>query len=250
LPVPARHALRRAVLLARLRRTTPFLAQPDARQCVRRTCRHRIEDVDARQTVVRVGSRQEAMRLLVLVALALAVAFDAGRAAAGVPVQSTTDTLFNPPPPISGPAPQWVEFGPASSPVLFKPRGALPPKMARKASAAAKHILGLSITPISSRRGVFIDQRPYGEPSEQDVVLIRFELRNVTRGGVHVTDALSLAVNAAAGTLVCAFTDVIPTRVKSETTSDNIVAAEQAEYDFAPARYDSLRSTVVDALFG
>src|SRR5262249_13050581 len=126
----------------------------------------------------------------------------------------------------------------------------LPSKMARKASAAASRILGLSIMPVSSQRGVFIDQRPYGESSEQDVVLIRYELRDVKRGGGQGSAALSLAMNAAAGTLVCAFTDVTPTRVKSETTSGDIVTREQGEYDFAPAHDDSLRSTVVDALFG
>jgi hypothetical protein len=144
--------------------------------------------------------------------------------------------------------PPRISFAAAQSPVSFRAMSAVTRTGVDKAATAASHILGAANAPASSQQGVLEDLRPYGEPSLQDVVVERYEILKLTRESHEMTATVSLALDARTGNLLCAFTDPAPTWMTSNTTSDDIVSQEAAEYGFAPAHYETLKSSVSDVL--
>ena len=145
------------------------------------------------------------------------------------------------------PPPQF-EDGPAASPLSWKPIES------RKQAAFAprQRIASVDGRPVSVVLVHFRDARPYGERSQRDVWLARYDSVRVQIDSTRaaVVEHLSAAYDAATGDLVCAFTDSAPRWIRSKLKPVDFEARvrKSRRSELAPAAYANLQSTPGDIL--
>lgn len=140
---------------------------------------------------------------------------------------------------------QDVQYGPPASPLSWDgitlgadtPKPFVPPP----------NILGDSIQPVSVELVEMNDQHPWGEAPRRAVWLARYEAVPLHCGSIATASvALSLAYDATTKNLLCAFTDPAPRWARS--TAEPLDIASYYRWKLSPARYEGLRSTVMDVL--
>jgi hypothetical protein len=140
-----------------------------------------------------------------------------------------------------------VEYGPPASPLSWQE---IEPAKSGETPAFAPRGVELQ-QPASVKRVEFQDRRPYGEVGHRDIWLARYESVPVRRpDSTFAAVTVSLAFDAEAGNLFCAFTDPTPTwaKPKGYLGDDDIEAKMSERWRVFPARYGELRSTLTEVL--